>query len=100
MFGSRSHADLRQSFIHPLASFGGAQTTIGQRQLDILPDCEVANEIEALEDKADLAIANARPLGVIKMFDPLTAKLITAARGRVEQTKYREQGRFTAARRA
>ena len=35
---------------------------VGERQLDVLEDREVANQVEALEDEPDLAVADARAL--------------------------------------
>src|SRR5205823_3042794 len=34
--------------------------TIGQGQLDVFINCQVADQVETLEDEADLLIANAR----------------------------------------
>ena len=39
---------------------------VGQRQLDVLVDGEVADQVERLEDEADLAVADARPLGELQ----------------------------------
>ena len=57
------HADLLERLVDPLLALGGRHAAVGQRQLDVLEDREVADEVEALEDEADLAVADARPLG-------------------------------------
>ena len=54
---------VRQRLVHPRPRARRGQPAIGQRQLDVLPDRQVADEIEALEDEADLAVAHPGALG-------------------------------------
>jgi hypothetical protein len=50
------------SFTRSLA-LGGRHAAVDQRQLDVLEHRQVADQVEALEDEADLAVAHARALG-------------------------------------
>ncbi len=72
---------------------------IGQRQLDVFENGEVADQVKALEDEADLAIADAGAIRKRKIRDLGSLERIAAARWCVEQAKDGEQGRFAAARR-
>ncbi len=73
---------------------------VGERQLNVLVDGEVADEVEALEDEADFLIADARALGEIQVFDGVAVEQILTARGRIEQADDGEQRRLAAAGRA
>ena len=42
---------------------------VGQRQLNILVDRQVADQVEALKDKPDLLVADARTLGEVQVLD-------------------------------
>ena len=55
-------------------------SAIGQRQLDILENREIADEIEALEDEADLAIPNPRALRKREVRDLAALERIAAVR--------------------
>ena len=74
--------------------------TVGERQLDVFVNREIADQIEALEDEADLLVADARPLGEIQVLRRVAVQRIAAAGGRIEQPDDRQQRRFAAARRA
>ena len=66
------HADALQRFHHALLAFGrGHLLPIGQRQLDVLVHREIADQVETLEDEADLLVANARALGEIEILHRL-----------------------------
>ena len=54
------HADALEHFLHAFLSLRRAHTAIGERQFDVFINGEVADQIERLEDEADLAIADAR----------------------------------------
>ena len=43
---------------------------ISQRQFHVLVDREIADQVECLEDEADLAVADARPLGKLQARSP------------------------------
>ena len=48
----------------------GIHAAIGQRQLDVFIDREIADQIKTLKDETDFAIANARALRQAKGFPP------------------------------
>jgi len=48
--------------LHALAPFGGFHAAVGERQLDVLEHRQIANQVEALKDEPDLAVAYARAL--------------------------------------
>ena len=62
VLGAVGHADALERRRHALLALGGAHAAVGERQLDVLEDVQVANQVEALEDEADLAVAHPRPL--------------------------------------
>ena len=88
---TRSSASLTKA----LRSLAG-HAAIGQRQLDVFENGQVADEIEALEDEADLAIADARALRKGEVRDLAAFERVAPVRWRVEQAEDREQGRFAA----
>src|SRR5262249_1913931 len=57
---------------------------------------QVPDQVEALEDEADLAIANPRPLRKGKVGNLATLQRIASPGRSVEQAKDRKKGRFPA----
>ena len=49
---------------HPIRPLGRAHTAVGQRQLDVLLHRQVADQVEALEDAPDLAVASTGSVGL------------------------------------
>src|ERR1044072_2945261 len=98
MFGAMAHADALQRFEHETFTLARTHAAISQRQLDVLINREIADEVEALEDESDLAVADAGALREreVRHFGPL--ERVAAARRRVEQAEDREERRFAAAR--
>jgi len=70
---------------------------IGQRQLDVLVDGEVADQVEALEDEADLLVADAGAVTEVQVGDLFRVEGVAAVSGSVEQADDREQRRLAAA---
>ena len=64
---------------------------------DVLVDGEVADQVEALEDEADLPVAGPRPVGLAELRHRVPVEGVVAGRGRVEQAQDREQRRLAAA---
>ena len=62
MFRPMRHAHAFERLGDALAALGRPHAAIGERQLDVLEHGEIADQIEALEDEPDLAIADARAL--------------------------------------
>ncbi len=75
---------------------GDAQ--IGERQFDVLFDVEFVQEVEALEDEANLTFAHLGTLALFEAADFLSVQPILAAGGVVEQTQDVEQGGLAATR--
>ena len=80
--------------------FAAGHSAICQREFDVLKDRQITDEIEALEDESDLAIANPSAVRERKIGDFTAFERITAARRSVQETKNRQQGRLAAAGRA
>src|SRR6202022_1617903 len=78
MAESMSHADALQRALHFLLALAGAGAAIGERQLDVLVDGEVANQVECLKDKTDFAIANARAFANGQIRDGLAVQPVVA----------------------
>ena len=93
------HADLLERRHHALLALGRLHAAIGERQLDVLVDGQVADQVEALEDEPDLAVADARPLGERQVGDRLAVEHVVAVGRRVEQAENRQQRGLAAARR-
>ena len=84
----------------PPLAVGRADAAIDQRDLDILLDRQLVDQIEALEHEADMGTAQQRQLAFRGAGDLLAEKEeLTVARP-VEQAQNVQQGRLAAARRA
>ncbi len=94
------HADPLQRGHHPLAALGlGYAVAVGQRQLHIFEHREIADQVERLEDEADLSVSNAGALIGVDVLHRCAVERVAAAGRRIQQTQDRQQGRFAAARR-
>ena len=69
MFGTMSHPNTLQRLCHRGLAIARAHPAICQRQLDVLVNREIANEVEALENEPDFPIANAGTLRKGKVGD-------------------------------
>jgi hypothetical protein len=92
------HADALERLLHPLLALRRGHAAVGERQLDVLVHRQVADEVEGLEDEADLAVADARPVGHAQVGDRLRVERVAPLGRRVEETEQREQRRLAAAR--
>ena len=92
------HADALQRLMHALLALRAGHAAIGERQLDVLIHRQIADQVERLEDEADLAIANARPLAQLQTLDGFAVQDVGAVGRRIEQPEDREQRRLPAAR--
>src|SRR5271165_3222271 len=100
MLDAMRHADALQRFLHALLALRAAHAAIGQGQLDVLIHGEVADEVERLEDEADLAVANAGALREFEALHFLAVQNVSAVGRRIEETENSKQRRFAAARRS
>ena len=99
VLGAVRHADLLERRHHALLALGRLHAAIGERQLDVLVDVEIADQVEALEDEPDLAVADARALRERQIGDRLAVERVLALGRRVEQPEDRQERRLAAARR-
>ena len=99
VLGAMRHADALERRRDPLLALGGAHAAIGERQLDVLEHREIADQVEALKDESDLAVADARALRSRELGDRPAVQLVRAFGRRVEQAENRQQRRLAAARR-
>jgi len=63
MFLAVRHANAFQRVFGFFLAFGCAHVAIREREFDVFIDREIADQIERLKDKADLAVADARAFG-------------------------------------
>src|SRR5712664_2263307 len=94
-----SHSDAFQRVLYLLLPFRSACAAIRQRQLDVLIHRQVPDQVERLENKSNLAVADSRAFADREIRHRLSVQRILAARRRIEKSKNREQCRFAAARR-
>ena len=73
--------DEREALDRARAALGGGDALVEQRDLDVLGDRQLGDEVEGLEDEADLLAAHAGELVVAELLDRLAVELV-AARGR------------------
>src|SRR6188768_794668 len=92
------HADALERRIGALAAFGSLHAAVDERQFDVLEHGEVTNQVEALKDEPDLAVANARPLREGEVRHLVAVQHVGALAGRVEQAENREERGLAAAR--
>src|SRR5260370_26182402 len=84
--------------LHLLLPLCGARAAISQWQLDVFVHRQVADQVERLENKSNLAVADPRALANREIRHRRSVQRIIAARWGIEQPENREQRRFTAAR--
>ena len=56
------HLHLLEDFVDAFLTIGRGDTQIEKRELDVFIDRQFIDEIKALEDKANVRLAHARPL--------------------------------------
>jgi hypothetical protein len=95
--GAMRHADPLERLRHAPPPVPGTEAAIGERQLDVLADAEIADQVEALKDEPDFTVADARPLGGRELRDLPAVQPIRSGRRRVEQAENRQQRRLAAA---
>ena len=100
VLGAMRHLHALERGNHPLLPFGGPHAAVGEWQLDVLVDREIADQIEALEDEADLAVPHVRPLSHRQVLDASSVEQVLAAGRRIEQADDRQQRGLAAARRS
>src|SRR5262249_21636127 len=85
------HAPPLQRALPPPATLGRRETAVGEGQLDVLEDGEVADEVEALEDEPDLPVADVGPLGGAEARYRTAIEEVGPGGGGVEQPEDRQE---------
>jgi hypothetical protein len=96
VLGAVRHPDALECGFDALLAFGGLHAAIGERQLDVLEDRQVANQVEALEDEPDLAVPHARALGRGELGDRTVVQEVLPFGRRIKQAEDRQQRRLAA----
>jgi hypothetical protein len=81
------HADLLKRRHHAFLALRGLHAAVGERQLDVLVDRQVADQVEALEDEPDFPVADPSPLGERQVGDRPAIQHVGALGRRVEQAE-------------
>jgi hypothetical protein len=92
------HADALEGFLDAFPALRRRHAAIGQGQLHVLEDGEVADQVEALEDEPDVAVADARAPAEIKILNGLARDGVGPTGRRVEQAEDGQQRGLAAAR--
>src|SRR5574338_581789 len=100
VLGAVRHAHLLERGHHAFLPLGGFHAAVRQRQFHVFIDGQVANQVEALEDEPDLAVAHPRPLGHGKRGDLAAVQRVLAFGAWTDETENRQQRELAAARRA
>ena len=90
-----AEADLVQGFECTLSSDRSWNSLIEQRDADVLHDVQFADQIEGLEDEADLSTSDRTEFLVWKCGDIDAFQQVRPAGGRVQASKQVHQGRFS-----
>src|SRR6185369_4540230 len=85
------HSDALERIHHSLFAIGRFDATIGERQLDVLEDVQVADQIEALEYETDFPVSNARAFGERKVGDWFPGQRVGAVGWRIQQSQNGKQ---------
>src|SRR5687768_11462871 len=91
------HADALERPFRALLALGRLHAAIGERQLDVLEDRQVANQVEALKNETDFAISDARAFARRQISDRPVVQQVGAVRWRVEKTENRKKRGLAAA---
>jgi hypothetical protein len=86
MFRAVRNADLVQHRFHTPAPFAGRQRVIQQRQLDVAVHRQFLQQVEGLEDHADVRLADFAEPRVGRAAHFLAKEQVAAGRGTIEET--------------
>ena len=90
-------ADLLEQQLDPRLALARAVAVEEQRHLDVLEGGDLRQQVEVLEDEADLAVADVGELVDVELRDLLAVEAVGAAARRVEAADDVEQGRLAGA---
>ena len=88
MLAAVRHGQAVEHLHHALLPFPCRQPHVEKRQLDILIDAELVDEVEALKHEADGASAQFGALRIVELTHVTSAKQVGSACRHVEQTHY------------
>ena len=94
------HPHSLERFVNPSLAFSPVHPPVSQRQFDVLKHVQVADQVEALKDEADFAVADAGAVGVAQVGHGMAVQGVAPFRRRVQQSQNGKQGGFAAAGRA
>ena len=97
VLGAVGHLHTLERRLHLLPALTRWDALVRERQLDVVVDAEIADQVEALEDEADLLAPHARSLRGGQIPDRPLVEGVRTPRGRVQQAEDREQGGLPAA---
>src|SRR6266481_6755449 len=92
------HSNALEHFLHALLALRRRHASIRERQLDVLENREIADQVQRLENETDFAIANAGAIGERKIRHRILVDPVVAVGRRIEQAEDRKQSGFAAAR--
>jgi hypothetical protein len=95
-----AEADISGDFLGALATFAGRDPGVDQREFDIADDIEFREEIERLENKADLAVSHGGKRVWRSLAEIVSADHHLASGRRVEATEEMHECGFSAAARS
>src|SRR3569623_3397518 len=98
MLEPRRQPDALQRILDALLALAARAAAIAQRHIDVVEQVEVGNQVEALEDEADLLVAQPRARLVAELRDVDAVELVLAARRFLEQAGDVEKRRLAGAR--
>src|SRR5258705_2031622 len=96
VLGAVRHPDLFERLLYPLGALRPRHAPIGERQLDILGDGEIADQVERLEHEPDAPIADTGPVGRRKIRHRMGFEQVAPLARRVEEAEDREERRLAA----
>src|SRR5690606_21725718 len=91
------HADAAERGLGPLPALGGGEREVEQRELDVLVDRQLVDQVEALEDEAERAPPEVGPAALVVARDVGAVEDEPPAAGLVEQAEDVEQRGLAAA---
>src|SRR5260221_2647348 len=91
------HADPFERLMHALLALRAWHAAIGQRQLHVLIHREVADQVESLENEADLAVTDAGALAQLQPLHGPAVQFVFPLAGGIEQSQDGQQSRLSAA---
>src|SRR5262249_17970535 len=84
-----THLDALESLLDTARPLGARHVTIEERELDVLSHGKISDQVEGLEDEADLLVSYARPLASVELLHRPTLKKVRTVRRHIEEAQDR-----------